>query len=405
MKRLMSGLPRLGLLVALMTLGAQAAAPPGPFFNGFEQNIDGWLPGFDRDIVRKPSGYSNAGGYASGVPSAAGRWHARLVDLTGCMLQCDGPFTRWGGYSSTFPGGGYLTQLDIYLDVNWAATHPDARFDWLSAINQSTPPSPPTHRRDWAFNAGTQLIGDPVPGFWVNAATNSTRGSSFPENPCPSPADPISNPPAGCRAPVKITTSGWYTFRHTFRAGSFVGCPESTCLVVDFDIVNRSGATVAHWTIRSNQDPMSLVGGNRYGWFSNEEIPELAIDNSLRIGLCRQGHGDGEMHGHDSHKHKVHFHKKSPCNDRDDEDDNVQDDDEDNGSHFRSNAITASSFGVDEDSQTITIVGTGFHNGLPVGFTMMAVDNGSLAPGVFSLVLTDGYTVVGSLESGGIVIE
>ncbi len=30
---------------------------------------------------------------------------------------------------------------------------------------------------------------------------------------------------------------------------------------------------------------MSIVGGNRYGWFANEEIPDLAIDDSQRTGL------------------------------------------------------------------------------------------------------------------------
>src|SRR2546426_3646587 len=40
---------------------------------------------------------------------------------------------------------------------------------------------------------------------------------------------------------------------------------------------------------------MSMVGGNWYGWFSTEEIPDLAIDNSLRTGLCHNG--DGEPDG------------------------------------------------------------------------------------------------------------
>ena len=31
-------------------------------------------------------------------------------------------------------------------------------------------------------------------------------------------------------------------------------------------------------------DAIASVGGNRYGWFANEEIPELAIDNSQRSG-------------------------------------------------------------------------------------------------------------------------
>jgi hypothetical protein len=51
------------------------------------------------------------------------------------------------------------------------------------------------------------------------------------------------------------------------------------------------------------------------------------------------------------------------------------------------------------------MIGTGLHNGLPVGFTMIAVDNGDLAPGVFTLILTDGYSTTGSLTSGTIVIR
>ena len=385
MKRLLSGLPTLALLVGL-TLGLRAAAPPAPYFNGFEKNTNGWFPGDDRGIVRKPSGYTN-GAYASGIPSAAGNWHARLVDRTGCTMQCDGPYTYWGGSSSTFPRGGYLTQLDIYLDVAWAATHPDTRFDWISAINRNDG----SFLRDFVFNVGTTAT-----GYIVQSSTNSTRSGANPYVPCPSPV----TPPNACRPPASINASGWYTFRHTFR-------DQAGSLAVDFDIL-RNGASVAHWTIFSDPSfpmPMSIVGGNAYGWFSNEEIPELAIDNSLRTQLCHTGDGDGDMHGNDGHKHHAHFHKKSSCGDRDDEADNVKDDDDDGGSHFQSTAISASTFGLDEDSQTITMVGTGLHNGLPVGFTMTAVDNGSLAPGVFTLILTDGYVVTGTLESGGIVIE
>ena len=41
-------------------------------------------------------------------------------------------------------------------------------------------------------------------------------------------------------------------------------------------------------------DPMSAVG-NRYDWFSDDEVPDLAIDNRLRTGLCRSGGGDGDV--------------------------------------------------------------------------------------------------------------
>jgi hypothetical protein len=67
--------------------------------------------------------------------------------------------------------------------------------------------------------------------------------------------------------------------------------------------------------------------------------------------------------------------------------------------------VSDSTFSLDDSSQTITMIGTGVHDGLPVGFTMIAVDNGPLASGVFTLILTDGYVVTGSLPVGGLVIE
>lgn len=410
MKKPIRFLSLVALFITQMTSPARADAPPGPFFNGFERNTNGWFDitnGGDGTITRRPSGYSNGGGYADGINSAAGNWHARLTGDQPCVQSqsglCFGPFTRWGGYTATFPPGGYLTQLDIYLDVTWAAIHNDYRFDWISAINQSAPATPPVHRRDWVFNAGTELPGDPMPGFWVNASTNSTRGSAFPENPCPNPLDMISNPPTGCRMPVKIMTSGWYTFRHTFRAGSFTGCPEATCLVVDFDIFDHNGTAVpgGHWTIHSSQDPMSMVGGNRYGWFSTEEISDLAIDNSLRTGLCHNGDGDGDVEGNDSRKAHMHFHKNTCDNSSDD----VEEDDDNSGAHFQSTSISSATFVPDEDSETATIIGTGLHNGVPVGFTMVAVDNQGLAPAVYTLILTDGYVITGNAISGSIVLQ
>src|SRR5439155_12325952 len=168
----------------------------------------------------------NSGGYADGIASAAGNWHARLTGEPPCTNTpaegCFGPFTRWGGYSSTFPSGGYLTQVDIYLDVNWAATHLDYRFDWSSAINSNQSTGiclnsgnpPPCHLRDFVFNAGTSPTGMP-PGFFVNSSTNATRSGAFPENLCPNPPNPPPDSP--CRTPAFIGISGWYTFRHTSR--------------------------------------------------------------------------------------------------------------------------------------------------------------------------------------------
>src|ERR1700686_1266015 len=249
MKKLIRLLPAIAVLVVHMESSANAAPPPGPYFNGFENNTAGWFDGADRAIVRRPSGYMNGlGGYANGISSADGNWHARFPATTACQQNCDGPFTRWGGYSATFPPGGYLTQLDIYLDVSWAATHDDYRFDWISAISDNTG----GFLRDFVFNVGTQPL-----GFQIQTSTNSTRSGANPFFPCPNPTAP----PNSCRPAVVISTSGWYTFRHTFR-------DDAGTLAVDFDIFPHGSTTpLLHQTIFA--DPMSTVGGNRYGWFSN----------------------------------------------------------------------------------------------------------------------------------------
>jgi hypothetical protein len=263
---------------------AFADPPPGPFFQGFETDTSGWFDSSTNapsgTITREPSGYTNGGGYGNGITSADGSFHARINfdqcanDATAppapTSNDCNAPFTRWGGYSSTFPAGGFSTSLDIYLDTAWATTHTDYRFDWSDAINDTAG----NFLQEYVFNAGTAPIGGT--GFFVNASTNATRSGAFPENPCPDPG-PTATPPNACRAPVNITTSGWYTFTHTFR-------DDAGSLAVDMSITPvGSGTPVASWTILTDKS-MSGVGGNRYGAFDNDEIADLAIDDSMRTG-------------------------------------------------------------------------------------------------------------------------
>jgi hypothetical protein len=252
-------------ILLLLTVCASGILAATFFFQGFETDTTGWFNFSNGSIIGVPSGYTNGGGYANGVSSSSGSFHSRLrinptdPDNPTCSpgsSDCIGPFTQWGGYESVFPEPGYMTQVDIYLDVAFAATHPDYRFDWDSAINDFSG----SFLRDFVFNVGTAHYGPA--GFFVNASTNAFRNSSFPENPCPSPSD-LQN---GCRTPIEITTSGWYTFRHSFRdvGGS---------LAVEFTILDHSGNIVpgADWTIYSG-DAISNVGGHRYGWFPNQEI-------------------------------------------------------------------------------------------------------------------------------------
>jgi hypothetical protein len=272
----------IALATSVLLVGALPAAadsPPGPYFNGFETDTAGWFPTSGGTITRQASGYTNMGGYASGKPSGSGGFHARLSGQQPCVQDCSAPNTRWGGYNQTFPNGGYRTYIAIYLDTVWASGNPDRRFDFSSAVTNGATGA---HLRDFAFNAGTSRATDPTPkGFYINASTNTGRSGATPYPTC--------SPGPGCRTPVRITTSGWYTFRHTFRnAGGF--------LAVDFDIFPPGSGTAVpggSWTIVTGDcfspctptPPYGVVGGNRYGWFPNEEIPDLPIDNSLRTGL------------------------------------------------------------------------------------------------------------------------
>jgi hypothetical protein len=256
----------IGIFCALPVLGASADPPPGPYFNGFETNTAGWFNFAGATIDRVPSG--DAASYASGIPAAAGNWFARLS--MGTNVTCPsgagtqdwypGPFTNWGGYSSIFPTGGYKTRLDIYLDTAWAATHlpSDRRFDWSSAINNTTG----QHRRDFVFNVGTEPT-----GFVISASTNGNRCGAF-------PADPT-------KQPYHVMTSGWYTFEH-----DFTGVPGGPLVVVMRLIHQATNTTLFTWVRSDPSDVIGVtVGGNRYGWFVQNEIEDLAIDNSERTGL------------------------------------------------------------------------------------------------------------------------
>jgi hypothetical protein len=184
-----------------------------------------------------------------GIASAAGSWHAvAAVD--------SGAFTRYGGYSSTFPTGGYTTSADIYLDTSQSPLGADLRFDWSSAISDPSG----NHRRDFIFNVGTNGIG----GFVMSASNNAPGW----------PADPTRNP-------ITISTSGWYTFQHHFYDNG------SGVLAADLTVRALGSPTVlGTWTLSDPTDIIgTTVGGNRYGWLVDNAMP-LALDNVTRSGVA-----------------------------------------------------------------------------------------------------------------------
>jgi hypothetical protein len=223
----------------------------GVYFQSFETDSAGWF-----GATRVMSG-------THGVVSKIGAFHAE---------DGGGAFTRWGGYSETFPPGGYTTSVDIYLDVSppymtgsLTPYQNDTRFDWTSAIG--TPQC--GHRRDFVFNAGFYTDTDATgsgPRFVISASNNTGRGNSFPKNPG--------------RGPYTINVEGWYTFEHRFRDNG------AGVLAVDLTIKNAAGIPLMTWTLSDPSDVIGVtVGGNRYGWFATDEFPYLAFDTSTLLGF------------------------------------------------------------------------------------------------------------------------
>ena len=226
------------------------------YFQGFETDTYDWSGG----TTRVASG-------TNGIPSAAGDFHA---EVTG------GPFTRFGGYESSFPTGGYTTSIDIYLDVDAGAAN-DTRFDWSSAINNPAG----THQRDFVFNAGFYDDTDATGSgnrFVITASNNATRSGAFPKNPA--------------RDPLTVTNTGWYTFEHHFENNG------AGVLKVTMTISDANGGLLNAWILSDPSDVIgTTVGGHRYGWFVIEEFPFLAIDNvnllsvneATTVAACKNG--------------------------------------------------------------------------------------------------------------------
>jgi hypothetical protein len=172
--------------------------------------------------------------------------------------------------------------------------------------------------------------------------------------------------------------------------------------------VNRAGKVYVSGYTNSLNFPttpgawdMTYNGGTYYGDAFVTKLDVPAGDTA-----CHKGDGDGDGEEHSSGKNEHHhFHKKSSCEVPDDnEGDNVRSDDN-RGSHFQSTSFTSSTYAINDESQAITILGTGLHNGLPVTFTMVAINYGDVAPGVFNLTLSDGYTFIGTIVNGTIDIQ
>lgn len=259
-----------GLFISLgYTAGASADVVS--HFQGFENNTGPWsLPD---QVIRVKSNTSAP--YASGIDAESGNFFGRILVGPESSANCGettvpqnvGPFSKLGCYGTVFPEGGYTVRASVYLDTKYAAFNADKRFDLSHAVNDPQG----NGRRDFVFNAGTcsplssfSCGSTGLPGFAIGTSNNAGRCG-------PAPSDPSRNP-------VFVTKSGWYTFEYVM--GNVNGV-----LVATLNLYTPSEYLLGTWTLSQPDDLIgSTVGGNRYLWMANQEIPSLAVDNIERSG-------------------------------------------------------------------------------------------------------------------------
>lgn len=229
-------------IVALLFMTSQVNASP-LHSEGFEDPLwvsgipDNWQDFGGATIVRAPTG-------TNGVTSASGVAHATLT-------PGNGPFTRFDGYQSNF-GQGFKTSLDVFLDPSAMAAGDG--FDYSVAASKQDG----THLRDFIYHVG--VVG-------TDLLVNASNNTDFTVN-----AFKLNTENGGNN--FTVTGAGWYTLEHVFR-------DDAGALAVDFNLRDDLG-NLLHSITRSDlsDDIATTVGGNRYGWFTVNNINNLPIDNT-----------------------------------------------------------------------------------------------------------------------------
>jgi hypothetical protein len=213
------------------------------------------------------------------------------------------------------------------------------------------------------------VITYPEPGFTGGSAESGSIN-------CPSV--PSSNNP--CTLTVNVNIAD-------------VGSPTSSSLLEEvgsysFAASHPSGSTT-NAQAEADNVPLEIDGLCCYTTFPRPPSPPP----------CHKADGNGAVNGKvDNASFAFHHHE---CADGTQEAEIVSDPGA--AVSFQSTQVTSATF--DGVTGTVTIVGLGTDNGLPVAFTLVAVDSTLAAPGAFSITLSDGYTVSGSLLSGSVTTQ
>jgi hypothetical protein len=116
-------------------------------------------------------------------------------------------------------------------------------------------------------------------------------------------------------------------------------------------------------------------------------------------GTCREADGEGDEEGRNGGKAHFKFHHDD-CNEQADSEDFS---DPGSGTDFHSTRVDSATY--NDVAHSLTVTGLGTNNGLPVAFTIVAVDSTLVSPGFFSITLSNRYTNSGALLDGSITLQ
>jgi hypothetical protein len=118
-----------------------------------------------------------------------------------------------------------------------------------------------------------------------------------------------------------------------------------------------------------------------------------------KVPTCHGADGSGDVPGRNGGSASFDLHE----DDCDRQQDSADFSDPGSGTNFRSTQVDSVS--RDNVSHTVTMAGLGTNNGLPVAFTIVAVDSSLVPPGTFSITLSNGYINSGNLIDGSIALH
>ena len=363
-------------------------------------------PAIDQAVVTNTYGYTSFSGQSWRISNA----------------YTDGAFGDWPFSPSLVNEAGETSaQNGVVYSSGPRQNHFEVHWDFASTVpsseQQGLQISTAPDRGDGARMSFIKMRDTPT-GLAIDFADYQDR----------KPHGSLSNPAAGCETEddfvITTVASGLDRMRpHTVKlAIDFVDGPRNDVVKVFVDgTLRHTGGTwedYYRWCTESGGgvpndssadqsrtvDSMIFQARSGGGTAPSTRGNGFLIDNLSYASSqreCRRGDGDGDFEDDKGHKHHAHFHHDSCENDRGD----VEDDDRDSGKHFESTSTDSATFSSTADSKTLTMIGIGLDGGLPVGFTMVAVDYHGLAPAIYTLTLTNGRTFTGKLVSGTLLLQ